>query len=460
MIASLSAVDLAYQLRAGAEILGGAPVGRADTWTFTAAGRPWLDQQWGAQVVLEIVHRLAGWTGLVVLRAGLVGATFASLMLIALRRGLSPKHAALLTLAAFVVAAPALALRPQLFGMALFALVLLLVMERRRYPRSLWAIPIIVLVWANTHGSFVFAPVILGLAWFADVAEGRRVARQTLAVGVASLVTACVTPYGPAVWGYAAGLATNPDVTRRISEWQPTTLRDTTGVLFFVSLALIAAIFARREGSAGWPTLAWIAVFASIGLYAQRGVAWWSLAGAVALVETWPLHAASQPPATPPRLRRMNGVLAVLLAVATVALLPAWRPTDPVTGAPTGILTDAPPGVTAALRLMAEPGDRVFNPQPWGSWFEFAVPTVLVALDSRIEFFGSETWEQYDRVVSGGEGWERQLSAWDVAIVVVEDADGAFAARLSDAGWVRGYADSEGAVFRRATDSAWADPSS
>ena len=37
------------------------------------AGPPWIDQQWGAQVILAAVYRLAGWTGLVLLRARLVG---------------------------------------------------------------------------------------------------------------------------------------------------------------------------------------------------------------------------------------------------------------------------------------------------------------------------------------------------------------------------------------------------
>ena len=76
LIANLSSVDLAYHLRAGGDILDGAGIPRADAWTFTALGQPWLDQQWGAQVILAAVYRLAGWTGLVLLRALLVGLLF------------------------------------------------------------------------------------------------------------------------------------------------------------------------------------------------------------------------------------------------------------------------------------------------------------------------------------------------------------------------------------------------
>jgi hypothetical protein len=455
LLASLSSVDLASNLRAGDEILRTGAIPRTDTWTFTAAGEPWFDQQWGAQVILQAVYRVGGWTGLALLRAALVGIIFGAVLAIALRRGVSARNAALVTLAAFVIAAPALALRPQLLGMALFAILLALVSDRRRRPARIWAIPVLVIVWANVHGSFFLAPLVLGLAWLEDASERADGAHRTLLVAVVSLVAACVTPYGPAVWAYAVGLSTNPEVTRRITEWQPTTIRDGTGILFFLSVAAIVAWIARSGRAVPWPTLAWLGVFAAIGLYAQRGLAWWSLAAAVAVLGLVPRGAETAEtaeaaePVTPPTLRRLNLVVASALVLAGIALLPTWRPSDAGTGVPIGVLTDAPPGVTAALRDVVRPGDHVFNPQPWGSWFELAVPDVQVALDSRIEFFPIEVWDDYERVVAGGDGWEERLASWDVAVIVVEESEGPFAARLEGAGWERTYADSDGAIFRR-----------
>jgi hypothetical protein len=70
LIANLPSVDLTYHLRAGAGILDGGGIPTADSWTFTVFGDPWTDQQWGAQVILAAVYRVAGWTGLVLLRSG------------------------------------------------------------------------------------------------------------------------------------------------------------------------------------------------------------------------------------------------------------------------------------------------------------------------------------------------------------------------------------------------------
>ena len=84
-----------------------------------------------------------------------------------------------------------------------------------RPPRAtrgrLWAIPFIVLVWANLHGSFFLGPVVLGLAWLEDLARPRAAAAPAARSSPSSRrLAACVTPFGPAVWVYAVGLSTNP----------------------------------------------------------------------------------------------------------------------------------------------------------------------------------------------------------------------------------------------------------
>src|SRR5439155_7667149 len=138
-------------------------------------------------------------------------------------------------------------------------------------------------------------------------------------------------------------------------------------------------------------------------------------------------------------------IVAAVVAVG-IALLPVWRATDPVLGAPSGVLTDTPSGVTEALRSTARPGDRLFNPQPWGSWFEFAIPELPVAIDSRIELFPVETWDQYETVVSGGDGWQAILDRWQVTLVAAT-RDDAFVDRLHAAGWRDAYADRDGIVL-------------
>jgi hypothetical protein len=448
LIANMSSVDLAYHLRAGDEILGGA-IPRTDTWTYTATGLPWLDQQWGAQAILAATYRVAGWTGLVVLRAALVGTLFGLLFLACRLRGADLRRASWLTLAAFFVSAVALALRPQLFGMVLLAATLVLIAGRHRWPRLLWLVPVIVAVWANLHGSFFLGPVVVGLAWLEDLHDRRPAAWRTLAVAVVAALAAFINPFGIEVWSYAAGLSTNSEVTARITEWQPTSLRIVPGMAFFGSALAVVTILARRPGLVSWPTLAWLGVFFVIGAYAIRGVAWWPLGAAYAiagLVATAPSEAAAAVRSSRGS-SRINVAIVVALVVVGIILLPVWRPIDPGLRAPAGVVGNAPPGVTAALRDVARPGDRLFNPQPWGSWFEFALPDMPVAIDSRIEVFPPQVWDDYGAVTGGTVGWETILNRWGVTIIVAPADDEAYIERLRAAGWHEAYADGDAIVF-------------
>src|SRR5437763_11780733 len=127
-------------------------------------------------------------------------------------------------------------------------------------------------------------------------------------------------------------------------------------MLVFGSVALVVLLLVRRRESPSWPLLLGLAAFAVLGAYAIRGVAWWPL-GAVSLVA--PLIAAT-PSHVPGRdaphgLARLNLAVVGILIVGCLALLPFWRPTDPGLRAPDGVVGNAPPGLTAALRSLGRP---------------------------------------------------------------------------------------------------------
>ena len=451
LIAPMSATDLAYHLRAGALILDTGTIPAVDTWTFTAAGTEWIDQQWAAQAVFAAIHRAGGWAGLIVFRALLVGIAF-GLLRIAIRRrnaGLSERTVGLLVVGAFVVAAPALALRPQLIAVVLFAATLAAVAGRGRNRQTLLLLPVIVVAWANVHGSFVLGPVLVGLAWLEDVHERAPRAWLTFVVAVVAAVAALVNPLGAGVWVYAAGISLDPTVTARITEWQPTTVRDIPGMLFWASVAGVAVLLARRRATTPWPALLTLAAFAVLAAYTVRGLAWWPPVAAVVVAGLLP---ATPIPSRTPRRSVANGLLLLAVVAAGFVATPAWRATDPATGAPRGALTEAPSGITAGLRGIATRGDRIWNPQSWGSWLEFALPDLPVALDSRIELFPPGTWADLDALRAARAEWATVLDRQRVTIVITQTSDDAvLAAALSaDASWHAFYADADGTIWVRA----------
>src|SRR5438552_3196811 len=69
----LSTIDLAYHVRAGGLMLDTHHLLRRDTFSLTAHGAPWLNQQWGAQILLALLWRAGRWTALGLARGAIVG---------------------------------------------------------------------------------------------------------------------------------------------------------------------------------------------------------------------------------------------------------------------------------------------------------------------------------------------------------------------------------------------------
>ena len=449
LLVPLPAVDLAYQVRAGNEILATGAIPRMDTWTFTVAGTPWLDQQWLAQVALALGFNLGGWELLAVLRAAVIAATLGLVIATGIARGASPRTAAVLALVAFALAAPALALRPQLFGLLLFAVLLWLVASRARHPRAYLLAPLVVALWANVHGSFVLGPALLAYAWLSDVVA-RRPARRTLWILVAGTAATLLNPFLAGVWPYAAGIGANPAIAGQVSEWQRTALLAMPGILFYPSVVVTAVLLVRHRSRVPLPDWILAAAMAFLGAWAVRGVAWWALAMpfvlAAALADGRTASREPGPSRDARRARRasrVNGAIAALLGVLIVVALPWWRPPDPLTGR-TGLLSYAPSGLAAEVGTLPRDVTRVLVPQTWGSWFEWAAPNARVFIDSRFELFPADVWDDYRRLAAGGTDAAEVLDRWLVEAVVVP------AAQLPPAGaWDRVYADADGALYVR-----------
>jgi hypothetical protein len=453
--ASIATNDSAYQVRAGDIMLHTHHVLRADPFSFTAAGRPWLDQQWGAQVIFALFYRAGGWIALSLLRAALVGAIFLFVYLACRAAGAERRRAAWLALGSFLVSVGGLALRPQLIGMALFCLTAWLVYARRRRPRLMWAVPVVVALWANVHGSFFLGPLLLGLAFLEDLSERSPRAKAVAGATVLAAAAAALNPFGLRVWSYAVGISTNSTITRFVSEWQPPNLRDVPGAVFFASVLAVAALLARRSRPTPWPSLLSLGVFFLLGLVAVRGIFWWAFLAPVVVAaltsgpggeEREPAQSAASSEGNP----RLNVAIALAIVVLGIAFLPWWRADNSLTGLQP-LVDNAPNGITLELRRILRPGDRIFNPVPLGSWFELALPKNPIFFDPRIEVFPKAIPGQFLQISLGKQGWQQLLDRWHVKVVVADQGEQGRLIPLirRDPGWKLVYEENARFIFVR-----------
>lgn len=451
----LQAIDLAYAIRAGNDMLGSGSVLRVDTFTLPAHSLDWLNQQWGAQVVLASVFRVGGWFGLSLLRTLLVAMTAGLVYLACRAGGLSARYGAALTLLGSAFFLGGAALRPQLLGLGCFALVLWLTASRHRRPRVLLLVIPITAVWANLHGSFVLGPSWVLLAALRDRTGGERThSLRTALIGIAAAAAALANPFGPRVYAYVVDLSSDPRIRGFIQEWRSPTLDPTQGAYFAISLLLLASLagvtwaIAKMDARPRWPAVVTAIVIVLPAAVSLRGIYWWGMAAVVLVAEIGFPHVRET--SEEPVGRHVTVVVGALL-LAMVALLARWLPFVGQDPPSPSMVTYAPQAMTRELQTVLVAGEPLFNAQLWGSWFEFALPGHLVFADSRIEVLPAAAWDDYLSISAARPGWQALLERWGIRVIAARnDQQGALISALgAEPGWDEVFVGDGGALFVR-----------
>jgi hypothetical protein len=291
------------------------------------------------------------------------------------------------------------------------------------------------------------APALVALACLQDVGSGeRRRAGRLAIVGLGAVGATLINPFGSHVWTYALALSTNPVIRNSVSEWAPITLGSFAGAAFFLTAAAIAGWLAVRGTKTPWPDLLWLVALFFLTLPAVRGVIWWGLAAPVVVAGLLPARARAdrERPARSGSPLLDLAVVGTLMVAAVVGLVHVRdAPSD-------ALLAQAPQGLSAAVAARVAPGSRLVVPEPWGSWFEYSLPSIPVFVDPRIELFPSSVWQDYTKLLVAQDGWREVLDRWQVDAVVVDTREWPLGGLLEkDPAWRLVYTDAEGQLFVR-----------
>jgi len=253
---------------------------------------------WLGELVLFGIHGVAGLAGLFALRYAVVAAVLLVIWWYARRRGLGarPVTALVLLVTGLGIYAGTI-IKPELFSLLAFTLVVgawargRLVARAGGDPRRWFAaVPLVLLVWANTHGAFAVAGAFLVATAAGELLNARltpelalpaAARRWLLGCWAACLVAVCVTPYGPRypiqlVGDNVFGGLARPDVAVNVAHnpiWDDSALG-----LHLIDLLVVVAVLTgvalwRRRSAFDWT---WgLALLAYVPLYlAQVRTTW------------------------------------------------------------------------------------------------------------------------------------------------------------------------------------------
>jgi len=447
-----NAVDLAYHVRAGALMVDAGHVLRTDVFAWPTAGQPWLDQNWGAQLVLYGLWRAGGFPLVAVVNALVTVAAWGLVAAASRRRTANLRVIAGGVLAGYAGAMFIFAARPQMFSVLLFAVELYLLEAARRRPRVLAALPVLMAVWVNLHGAFVIG--LLMLAVEAVVAVARRdqwMSLRLLLAGGASTLALLLNPWGPGVLRYVTQLMGNRSVTAGVTEWAPTNLRDPAGAALLGAVAVLVVALARGGSLArAADQLARVVPLLVLALWTARAGVWFGLAlplALAALARERPPRPASDDRASP----LMTALLLLVVLLAVTVATPGVRDRVVPGVASRPALASAPAATVDWLAAHPQAG-RMLNYQPWGSYLEFRLgPAVKPAVDSRIELTPEDFWIDYHAIMAGRWDAQRLLAAHGIAYAVTDaEATPDLVADLeASTGWRLAFAHDEERVYVR-----------
>jgi hypothetical protein len=214
--------DLWGHLRFGSDVLAAHHLQQWDQYSFTS-DIAWINHEWLAELVFAILYALAGSIGLNLLKLAVIGAIAALLWRQARRLDATAFSSILLTiLVCFVTYTRTQVLRPQLFSVLFFCLLLLIIVDIERNGRErIWALPLLFCVWANTHGAWIVGLGTLTMWSVCWTLEHRRLdcVVRRMSVVLAATAATIVNPYGIGLWTFlhdTVGLS-RPDIV----DWNP-----------------------------------------------------------------------------------------------------------------------------------------------------------------------------------------------------------------------------------------------
>ncbi|MBN1887920.1 MAG: hypothetical protein JW850_08005 [Thermoflexales bacterium] len=488
--------DFWWHARGGAEIVATGQIPSTDSFSFTAAGRPYIYRvYWLAEVALYLLYAAGGPAAVVFAHSLIVTAAYSLLLLVCRRLAHSWRTAAFCTLFAAALGFNDWNVRPQTISFLLGTLCLWAMYSQRATTGGrpyVLVFPLCMLIWVNSHGSF---PIGLGLAglWLLDsawqalktrqasgsaepkrgVAQSRDTRPHTdmhllapsAAVGLSAL--ACLAnPQGPASLLYLSSMSSNPVVQNLVPEWASPTFDSLNGSLFLAGLLLSATALAlspRRPTLLQWASFL---SFAALGLNTLRGSVWFGIVMAPILADHLPalaeqvrqifhLSPSSKPDSTPPALQlALNTLLATLVLAGVVVCLPCFKHVLPLPPDKAGLISSETPVEATRFLLQNCPPRQVFHDQAFGSYLIWAAqPDYPVFVDPRIDLYPAQVWLDYIHIAGAGCDWEGLLERYRVNTLMLslEGQAALVEAASQSPDWQVVYQDTQAIILVRAT---------
>jgi hypothetical protein len=453
---------------------------RTELFSHTRGGAPLVNLWWLSEIVTALAGNLLGWSGI-----ALVAAAISPLCVWLLHRQLLAEgnelllSTALTLLAATVCQIHWLA-RPHLvtqFLVAVFAWQLRWFEQGRTTTRQLLVLlPLLTMLWANLHGAFVAAFVLIGIHFIGTVVTcafataDRRPAlrhRATVlgALGVACFLASLLNPNGWKLPAQVFRYMTSPLLMGfPLVEYLPPSFHDRSMApfMFMVVVTLLMLFIVRPRLSATDVLL--LIVWLWLSLRMVRNAPLFALVTTPILTEHWNAYLrAARPSWLSRRYRNISANLTSINRTARARGLPALAVAAMILvvakpqlfGGQPLLRTELPANqypVGAVEFLRQSPHavhGEMFNEYTWGGYLIMAAPERKVFIHPNPDVYGEELVKEFLQVNGAQPGWEEILKQYHVGWTILPREHQLNHALAQRADWKLVYTDPVASIYGR-----------
>lgn len=408
--------DLWWHLASGRWIWENRTLNFKDPWSFTRFGQPWMSHEWFSDVIFHAWSRLFGMATLVWWKWSILAGAFVALFLTLRKLSGSSLGAYLAILLAGAVGAAFFDVRPQLYSLLGFAVLLRLALEPSRLR---WLLPFGFFLWVNLHGGYFFGLATL-TAIFAMARIFGEAPRNTLPIWLACLVACLANPSGPDAFVFPLHYALNSNSPYlRVGEWRPPwEAGGIRSALFFPSIGVFAlsgaASFALRLHRSR-PRLTYTAL--ALGLFtlamalkSRRFIPLFGMTQGLVLAPVLAALGARLGRFLKERVASAQPILAFVLPALAIGL-GVWRLAPyPLSSSAFPYLTSLDSFPVEAMNVADanQLAGKVFAYYQWGGYLHLRSDGRLkVFIDGRADtVFDDQIYRQYTKVLNMAPGWQ------------------------------------------------------
>ena len=428
--------DIWQHLKTGEYILKEKSIPRADIYSYTAFGNEWVTHEWLSQIIFYFFYFKFGMVSLIFLKAVIITLTFFILFKLIDKNKNSNLYLSLILIvfAAFITRYHSYT-RPHIFSW-LFIAVLLFLLQKKLYAY----IPLLTLIWANTHGS-----VLLGLAITA-VYLGERIILKRQARLIYVLIISFLTPLAnPSTYKVFLLPLQLLKFSAYIKEWKPFPANSWWFIFYFmfVLITIISFIIAyKSERKLRIAELAIFLLFAYLGFSSKRSLA-------VSVIVIAPILANKLGMLLKDRLKRnllkdavFSLVIAALIVFSTTNLNAFNLKVS---------LEEYPANAVQFIKEKNITGN-MYNDYGFGPFILFSLyPDYKVFIDTRAEVYGEKMIKDYYYIRYALEHWEKLAESYNISFFVIQHEPEIENALYNSKNWKLVYYDNLASIYLKNT---------